>query len=323
MKILITGVAGFIGYHLAQRLLQEGKQVYGIDNLNDYYDVNLKKARLDNLLPHTNFTFKYLDIGDRGAMSELFQQQKFDRVIHLAAQAGVRYSITNPHAYADSNLVGFTNILEGCRHSGVQHLVFASSSSVYGANTKIPFAVEDNVDRPISFYAATKKANELMAHCYSHLYQIPITGLRFFTVYGAWGRPDMAYYKFVEAIDRDRPIDVYNFGKLQRDFTYIDDIIEGVVRVSNNPPQANNNPPYKIYNIGNNKPVELLTFIEVIEAAMGKKAQKNFLPMQAGDVLATYADINDLIHDTGFQPSTSIEVGINNFVRWYRETIIK
>jgi UDP-glucuronate 4-epimerase len=323
MKILITGVAGFIGYHLAQRLLQEGKQVYGIDNLNDYYDVNLKKARLDNLLPHTNFTFKYLDIGDRGAMSELFQQQKFDRVIHLAAQAGVRYSITNPHAYADSNLVGFTNILEGCRHSGVQHLVFASSSSVYGANTKIPFAVEDNVDRPISFYAATKKANELMAHCYSHLYQIPITGLRFFTVYGAWGRPDMAYYKFVEAIDRDRPIDVYNFGKLQRDFTYIDDIIEGVVRVSNNPPQANNNPPYKIYNIGNNKPVELLTFIEVIEAAMGKKAQKNFLPMQAGDVLATYADIDDLIHDTGFQPSTSIEVGINNFVRWYRETIIK
>ncbi len=322
MKTLITGVAGFIGYHLAQRLLQEGKQVYGIDNLNDYYDVNLKKARLDRLLPQSNFTFQYLDISDRTKISELFQKQKFDRVIHLAAQAGVRYSITNPYAYADSNLVGFTNILEGCRQTQVQHLVFASSSSVYGVNTKIPFSVEDNVDRPISFYAATKKANELMAHCYSHLYQIPITGLRFFTVYGEWGRPDMAYFKFVKAIFKDRAIDVYNFGKLQRDFTYIDDIIEGVVRVTNKPPQANSNTPYKIYNIGNNKPVELLTFIEVIEAAVGKKAQKNFLPMQPGDVLATYADIDDLIHDTGFQPNTSIEVGINSFVRWYREIIL-
>jgi UDP-glucuronate 4-epimerase len=318
MNTLITGVAGFIGYHLAQRLTKEGDRVYGIDNLNDYYNVNLKKARLDKLLPHPNFTFQYLDIADRTVMSELFQQQKFDRVIHLAAQAGVRYSITNSHAYADSNLVGFTNILEGCRHAEIEHLIFASSSSVYGTNTKIPFSVEDNVDRPISFYAATKKANELMAHCYSHLYQIPTTGLRFFTVYGEWGRPDMAYYKFVEAIDLDRPIDVYNFGKLQRDFTYIDDIIEGLVRVANKPPQPQENAPYKIYNVGNNKPVELLTFIEVIEEAMGKKAQKNFLPMQAGDVFATYADIDDLIRDTGFQPSTSIEVGINNFVRWYR-----
>jgi UDP-glucuronate 4-epimerase len=317
MKTLITGVAGFIGYHLAYRLLQEGKQVYGIDNLNEYYNSNLKKARLDSLLPQTNFTFQYLDIGDREAMTKLFQEQKFDRVIHLAAQAGVRYSITNPHAYADTNLVGFTNILEGCRHARVQHLVFASSSSVYGANTKTPFAVTDNVDRPISFYAATKKANELMAHCYSHLYQIPTTGLRFFTVYGAWGRPDMAYFKFVEAIHQDRSIDVYNFGKLQRDFTYIDDIIEGVVRVADRPPQINDSAPYKIYNIGNNQPVELLTFIEVIENAMGKKATKNFLPMQAGDVLATYADIDDLVRDTGFQPKTSIETGINNFVRWY------
>jgi UDP-glucuronate 4-epimerase len=319
MNTLITGVAGFIGYHLAQRLLEAGDRVYGIDNLNDYYDVNLKKARLNKLSPHANFTFQYLDIADRSAMSELFQQHKFDRVIHLAAQAGVRYSITNPHAYADSNLVGFTNILESCRHAAIEHLVFASSSSVYGTNTKIPFSVEDNVDRPISFYAATKKANELMAHCYSHLYQIPTTGLRFFTVYGEWGRPDMAYYKFVEAIDLDRPIDVYNFGKLQRDFTYIDDIIEGIVRVANRPPQPQQNAPYKIYNIGNNQPVELLTFIEVIEDAMGKKAQKNFLPMQAGDVFATYADIDELIRDTGFQPSTSIEVGINNFVRWYRD----
>jgi UDP-glucuronate 4-epimerase len=318
MNTLITGVAGFIGYHLAQRLLEEGDRVYGIDNLNDYYDVNLKKSRLNKLLPHTNFTFQYLDIADRTAISELFQQHKFDRVVHLAAQAGVRYSITNPHAYADSNLVGFTNILEGCRHSKIEHLVFASSSSVYGTNTKIPFSVEDNVDRPISFYAATKKANELMAHCYSHLYQIPTTGLRFFTVYGEWGRPDMAYYKFVEAIDLDRPIDVYNFGKLQRDFTYIDDIIEGIVRVTNRPPQSQETALYKIYNIGNNQPVELLTFIEIIEEAMGKKAQKNFLPMQAGDVFATYADIDDLIRDTGFQPSTSIEIGINNFVRWYR-----
>lgn len=322
MNTLITGVAGFIGYHLAQRLLQEDELVYGIDNLNDYYNVNLKKARLDNLSNQSNFTFKYLDISDRSAISELFQQQKFDQVIHLAAQAGVRYSITNPHAYADSNLVGFTNILEGCRQTQVRHLVFASSSSVYGANTKTPFSVADNVDRPISFYAATKKANELMAHCYSHLYQIPTTGLRFFTVYGAWGRPDMAYFKFVEAIFQDRAIDVYNSGKLQRDFTYIDDIIEGIVRVADRPPQSTENAPYKIYNIGNNKPVELLTFIEVIEAAVGKKAQKKFLPMQPGDVLATYADIDDLIRDTGFQPSTSIEVGINNFVRWYRDTII-
>ena len=323
MKILVTGAAGFIGYHLAQRLLSEGEQVYGIDNLNDYYDVNLKKARLAQLQPHSEFIFQQLDLSDRSGISQLFQNQTFDRVVHLAAQAGVRYSLENPHAYADSNLMGFLNILEGCRHSKIEHLVFASSSSVYGTNTKIPFAVSDNVDHPISLYAATKKANELMAHSYSHLYNLPITGLRFFTVYGPWGRPDMAYFKFVKAIAENQPIDVYNFGKMQRDFTYIEDAIEGVVRVMEKPPQCNSQnstqAPYKIYNIGNNSPVELLTFIEVIEAATGKTAVKNFLPMQPGDVLSTYADVDDLMEDVGFKPSTPIAQGIHQFVQWYRD----
>ncbi|MCC3416964.1 MAG: NAD-dependent epimerase [Microcoleus sp. PH2017_29_MFU_D_A] len=321
MKILVTGAAGFIGYHLAQRLLSQGEQVYGIDNLNDYYDVNLKKARLAQLQPHSEFTFQQLDLSDRTLVSQLFQNQTFDRVVHLAAQAGVRYSLENPHAYADSNLMGFLNILEGCRHSKIKHLVFASSSSVYGNNTKIPFAVSDNVDHPISLYAATKKANELMAHSYSHLYNLPMTGLRFFTVYGAWGRPDMAYFKFVKAIAENKPIDVYNFGKMQRDFTYIDDVIEGVVRVMEKPPQSNSETsstvPYKIYNIGNNSPVELLAFIEVVETAMGKKAVKNLLPMQPGDVPSTYADVDDLMADVGFKPSTPIEQGIHQFVEWY------
>lgn len=320
MKILITGVAGFIGYHLAQRLLTDGEQVYGIDNLNDYYDVSLKKARLEQLLPRSGFTFQYLDISDRAAMANLFQNQQFDRVVHLAAQAGVRYSLQNPHAYVDSNLVGFTNILEGCRQAKIQHLVFASSSSVYGSNTKVPFSVEDNVDRPISLYAATKKANELMAHSYSHLYNLPMTGLRFFTVYGAWGRPDMAYFKFVKAIAEDKPIEVYNFGKMQRDFTYIDDVIEGVVRVMYKVPQhSDTQAPYKLYNIGNHSPVELLEFIKSIEQAMGKSAKKNFLPMQPGDVLSTYADVDELIKDVDFQPTTPIQEGIAKFVRWYKE----
>ncbi|BAU66220.1 nucleotide sugar epimerase [Stanieria sp. NIES-3757] len=320
MTVLITGVAGFIGYHLAQRFLAEGKQVYGIDNLNDYYDVALKQARLNQLLSKPGFTFQYLDISDRSLIAQLFQQHHFERVVHLAAQAGVRYSLENPHAYVDSNLVGFTNILEGCRHSQIEHLVFASSSSVYGANTKVPFSVTDNVDRPISLYAATKKANELMAHAYSHLYQIPITGLRFFTVYGAWGRPDMAYFKFVRAIAEDRPIDVYNFGKMKRDFTYIDDVIEAIVRVVAKIPQvAVNQPPYKIYNLGNHSPVELGEFIETIEQIMGKSAKKNLLPMQPGDVFSTYADVDELIKDVDFKPSTSIAQGMKHFISWYQE----
>jgi UDP-glucuronate 4-epimerase len=320
MKILVTGVAGFIGYHLAQRLLAEGNQVYGIDNLNNYYDVNLKQARLQQILPQSNFIFNYLDISDRTSVAELFAANDFDVVVHLAAQAGVRYSLQNPHAYVDSNLVGFTNILEGCCHNSIKHLIFASSSSVYGANTKVPFAVTDNVDRPVSLYAATKKANELMAHAYSHLYQIPITGLRFFTVYGAWGRPDMAYFKFVKAIAEDRPIDVYNFGKMKRDFTYIDDVVEAVTRIiPKKPLTSNGQPPYKIYNLGNNQPVELNEFIATIETIMGKSARKNLLPMQPGDVVSTYADVQELIADFGFQPSTSIAVGLEKFVSWYQE----
>lgn len=325
MKILVTGVAGFVGYHLAQRLLNDGMQVYGIDNLNNYYDVGLKRDRLEQLQPLPGFTFQLLDLSDRTQMTELFKTHAFDRVVHLAAQAGVRYSIENPSAYIDSNLVGFTNILEGCRHSETPHLVFASSSSVYGANTKVPFSVTDNVDHPISLYAATKKANELMAHTYSHLYNLPTTGLRFFTVYGPWGRPDMAYFKFVKAIAEGRSIDVYNFGDMQRDFTYIDDAIEGIVRVMNRIPQDNNilnivenKAPYKIYNIGNNAPVNLLKFIEVIESEMGVSAKKNFLPLQPGDVLSTYADVNELMRDVGFKPSTSIEMGIKHFVQWYK-----
>jgi UDP-glucuronate 4-epimerase len=324
MRVLVTGVAGFIGYHLAQRLLADGVQVYGIDNLSEYYDVRLKKARLEQLNSQTGFTFKFLDLSDRQAVADLFQAQQFDAVANLAAQAGVRYSIQNPLAYVDSNITGFVNLLEGCRYSAVKHLVFASSSSVYGVNPKVPFATSDNVDHPISLYAATKKANELMAHTYSHLFQLPTTGLRFFTVYGEWGRPDMAYFKFVKAIEEGRAIDVYNFGDMQRDFTYIDDVIEGVVRVIHKPPVAGEDAtlpskaPYKLYNIGNNQPVSLKRFIEVIEQALGKTAQRNFLPMQPGDVPTTYADVDDLMRDVGFRPTTPIETGIERFVQWYQ-----
>lgn len=320
MKILITGVAGFIGYHLAKKLLGDGNnEVYGIDNLNNYYDVQLKQDRLAQIKHYRSFIFQKLELSDRDAISKLFQEHSFDCVVNLAAQAGVRYSIENPHTYVDSNLTGFVNLLEGCRHSGVNHLVFASSSSVYGANKKIPFAVTDDVNQPISLYAATKKANELMAYTYSHLYQISSTGLRFFTVYGPWGRPDMAYFKFVKAIKEDRTIDVYNFGNMQRDFTYIDDVVEGIYQVMLQPPDCQKGAPYKLYNIGNNQPVKLSYFIEVIEKTLGKQAIKNFLPMQPGDVPITYADVDNLIKDTGFAPSTSIEDGIDKFVGWYQD----
>lgn len=320
MKILVTGVAGFIGFHLATKLLAEGNEVYGVDNLNDYYDVNLKQARLQQLLPQSNFTFEYLDLSDRSAVAELFATHNFAVVVHLAAQAGVRYSLENPHAYVDSNLVGFTNILEGCRHSSIEHLIFASSSSVYGNNTKVPFAVTDNVDCPVSLYAATKKANELMAHAYSHLYQIPVTGLRFFTVYGPWGRPDMAYFKFTKAIAEGKPIDVYNYGKMKRDFTYIDDVVEAVVRIiPTKPSDSNNEPPYKIYNLGNNHPIELDRFIATIESLVGKPARKNLLPMQPGDVVSTYADVRELNIDFNFRPSTPISLGLEKFVAWYQQ----
>ncbi|MEL6495630.1 MAG: NAD-dependent epimerase [Cyanobacteria bacterium J06623_7] len=315
MKILVTGVAGFIGFHLTKQLLAEGHQVHGVDNLNDYYDVRLKEARLAQLLPQTQFTFEFLDLSDRQLTADLFKAT-FDAVVHLAAQAGVRYSLDNPHAYVDSNLVGFTNILEGCRHSQVQHLIFASSSSVYGKNTKVPFATTDRVDTPVSLYAATKKANELMAHAYSHLYQIPTTGLRFFTVYGPWGRPDMAYHKFVKAIATGQAIDVYNYGKMMRDFTYIDDVVAAIIKLI--PHRAQSRPPYKIYNLGNNNPVELQEFIAIIERLMGKTAVKNFLPMQPGDVVATYADVEELLEDIGFKPTTPIETGLAKFVDWYQ-----
>jgi len=330
MRILVTGAAGFIGYHLSQRLLQRGDQVIGLDNLNDYYDVNLKQARLAQLTTQENFHFVQADLADRPAVEGLFKSGQFDQVIHLAAQAGVRYSVTNPHAYVDSNLVGFMNILEGCRHNRVKHLVFASSSSVYGANTAMPFSVQQNVDHPLSLYAATKKANELMAHTYSNLYCLPTTGLRFFTVYGPWGRPDMALFLFTKAILEGRPIDVFNHGKMQRDFTYVDDIVEGVVRVADRPPAPNLSwsglqpdpgssfAPYRIYNIGNNQPVELLYFIETLEKCLGKAAVKNLLPLQPGDVPATFADIDTLMADTGFKPATSIEEGVSRFVAWYR-----
>lgn len=328
MQVLVTGVAGFIGYHLAQRLLKEGIQVYGIDNLNDYYSVQLKLDRLARLQSEYGFAFQKLDLAERERLLELFQYNKFDYVVNLAAQAGVRYSLQNPFAYSDSNLAGFVNLLEGCRHQ-VKHLVFASSSSVYGANAKIPFSVSDRVDHPISLYAATKKANELIAHVYSHLYNLPTTGLRFFTVYGPWGRPDMAYFKFVKAIEEGKPIDVYNFGKMKRDFTYIDDVVEGVFRVMQHPPQPQHQPngsgvvagdraPYKIYNIGNNSPVELNEFISTIETALGKTATTNLLPMQPGDVPCTYADIDELMHDVGFKPTTPLTEGIRRFVEWYR-----
>ena len=326
MQILVTGSAGFVGFFVAQRLLNDGHEVYGIDNLNEYYSVQLKHDRLTQLKDHPNFTFQQLDLSDRTSVQTLFEQRKFTHVIHLAAQAGVRYSLQNPHAYADSNLSGFLNILEGCRHSeSLKHLIYASSSSVYGANTKVPFSTADSVDHPVSLYAATKKANELMAHSYSHLYGIPVTGLRFFTVYGPWGRPDMAYFKFVDAIANDRPIEVYNYGKMKRDFTYIDDVVEGIVRLLDYLPQPvadahdiSSKARYKMYNIGNHSPVELLAFIEVIERAMGKPAEKIMKPMQPGDVVATYADVADLMRDVGFKPDTPIEVGIQKFVDWYR-----
>jgi len=331
-KILVTGAAGFIGFHLSKRLLkQRDYVVVGIDNLNDYYDVNLKRARLIHLEANTNFSFIKLSLENRESTLALFKSHCFDYVVNLAAQPGVRYSLINPHAYIDSNILGFLNILEGCRHNHVKHLVFASSSSVYGANTKMPFSVHHNVDHPVSLYAATKKANELMAHSYASLYKLPCTGLRFFTVYGPWGRPDMAYFSFTKAILEGKAIDVFNNGEMQRDFTYIDDVVEGIVRVlekiplpsdtwnGENPDPGTSYAPYKVYNIGNNEPVELIRFIEVLENCLSRKAKKNFLPMQAGDVLATYANVDDLIKDVGFKPSTSIEQGIKNFVEWYRE----
>ena len=330
MKILVTGAAGFIGMHATLRLLARGDEVVGLDNLNDYYDPTLKEARLARLLPHAGFRFVKLDVADRAGIEALFAAEKFDRVIHLAAQAGVRYSLQNPHAYVDSNLVGFMNILEGCRHAKVQHLVYASSSSVYGGNTKMPFSEADSVDHPVSIYAATKKANELMAHTYSHLYGLPTTGLRFFTVYGPWGRPDMALFLFTKAILEGRPIDVFNHGRMRRDFTYVDDIVEGVIRTLDrvaepdpafDPMQPNpgtGSAPYRVFNIGNHDPVELMEFIAAIEKALGLTAEKNFLPLQDGDVLATYADTRALNEWTGFAPSTSVEDGVARFVEWYR-----
>jgi UDP-glucuronate 4-epimerase len=330
MKVMITGVAGFIGSTLAHKLLARGDAVYGIDNLNDYYDVTLKEARLARLTPHKGFTFEKLDIADRAGMEKLFKREKFDAVMNLAAQAGVRYSIENPHAYIDANIVGFCNVLEGCRHSGVRHLVFASSSSVYGANTKLPFSEHDNVDHPVSLYAASKKSNELMAHCYAHLYGLSCTGLRFFTVYGPWGRPDMALFKFTQGILAGEPIPVFNQGKMVRDFTYIDDIVEGVVRVIDRtaapnpqwcgdaPDPATSYAPYKVYNIGNNNPVQLMRYIEVLEQCLGRKAILDLLPMQDGDVPATSANTDALEAAVGFRPNITVETGIARFVEWYR-----
>ncbi|NLV24666.1 MAG: NAD-dependent epimerase [Deltaproteobacteria bacterium] len=329
-KILVTGAAGFIGFHLAKRLIGDGHEVAGLDNLNDYYDVNLKKNRLALLEDLPGFRFHKLDLADRAGIAALFAREGFELVAHLAAQAGVRYSLTNPHAYVDSNLVGFMNILEACRHHQVRHLTYASSSSVYGANTRMPFSIHHNVDHPVSLYAATKKANELMAHTYSHLYGLATTGLRFFTVYGPWGRPDMALFLFTDAILKGRPIEVYNHGRMQRDFTYIDDIIEGVVRVLFRTAAANpewdgaapdpgtSKAPYRLYNIGNNNPVELMDLIAVLEQKLGRSAEKIMLPLQPGDVPATYADVDDLIRDVGFKPATPIGTGISRFVDWYR-----
>ena len=331
MSILVTGAAGFIGFHLAKRLLTDGHEVIGVDNLNDYYDVQLKQDRLAILKRNLSFRFSLTDLADRRGIAELFNKEKPEIVVNLAAQAGVRYSLENPHAYVDSNLTGFTNILEGCRHNAVKHLVYASSSSVYGANTSMPFSVHHNVDHPISLYAATKKANELMAHTYAALYRLPCTGLRFFTVYGPWGRPDMALFLFTRAILEGRPIDVYNEGRMRRDFTYIDDIIEGVVRVMKKipagssgwsgkaPDPASSFAPYRLFNIGNNQPVELMDFIAALEDHLGRKAQMRLLPMQPGDVPETYADVDDLMAEVGFKPSTSIWEGIGKFVEWYRE----
>ena len=317
--ILVTGAAGFIGMHCSARLLAQGHQVIGIDNLNDYYDPRLKQARLAQLTSQPGFRFMEMDIANRDALEKLFAGMRPERVLHLAAQAGVRYSLKNPHAYVQSNLVGFVNILEGCRHHGVQHLVYASSSSVYGANTKIPFAVGDAVDHPVSLYAATKKSNELMAYSYSHLYGIPTTGLRFFTVYGPWGRPDMSPWLFTSAILEGRTIDVFNHGKMQRDFTYIDDIVEGTLRVRDHVPTGA--PPYHLYNIGNHQPVELMDFIGTLERVLGVEAKKNFLPMQPGDVPVTYADTDDLRRDVGFAPSTALSQGLQHWADWYRSYV--
>jgi len=331
MRILVTGTAGFIGNYVAARLLDRGDEVVGLDDVNPYYDVQLKEDRLAHLTARSGFTEARIGLQDRDSVATLFARHRFDRVIHLAAQAGVRYSLENPHAYVDSNLVGFTNILEGCRHQGVEHLVFASSSSVYGANTHMPFSVHDNVDHPVSLYAATKKANELMAHTYCHLYGTPMTGLRFFTVYGPWGRPDMALFRFTRAILAGESIPVYNYGRMRRDFTYIDDIVEGVMRVVDRVPEANPDwsgaapdpatsyLPYRLYNIGNHSPVELATFIELLESALGRTADKELLPLQPGDVPATYADVDDLQRDVGFAPDTPLSQGIERFVAWYRD----
>lgn len=330
-KILVTGAAGFIGSHLCIRLLERGDEVVGLDNLNDYYEVSLKEARLARFFDHKNFRLVKMGLSDRASMEALFAEEKFDKVVNLAAQAGVRYSIDNPHAYIDSNIVGFINVLEGCRHHQVKHLVYASSSSVYGANETMPFSVHDNVDHPLSLYAASKKANELMAHTYAHLYGIPATGLRFFTVYGPWGRPDMAPILFTRAILEGKPVNVFNHGKMKRDFTYIDDIVEGVLRVLDHvaegnpdwdgqkPDPASSRAPWRVYNIGNSSPVALMDFIEAIEKALGIEAKKNFLPMQPGDVPATYADVDDLVGDVGYKPDTPVEEGVARFVAWYRE----
>jgi len=329
-SVLVTGAAGFIGSNVSHYLLDRGETVMGLDNLNDYYDVGLKDDRLARLHDKERFTFVHMNLEDRRGIAELFKQHRFSRVVHLGAQAGVRYSLENPHAYIDSNITGTTNILEGCRHNGCGHLVYASSSSVYGANTTMPFSIHHNVDHPVSLYAASKKANELMAHTYSHLYGLPTTGLRFFTVYGPWGRPDMAMFLFTKAILAGQPIDVFNHGQMKRDFTYIDDIVEGIIRTLDNVPSGNpewsgaapdpgtSKAPYRIYNIGNNQPVQLMYLIETLEKALGKQAVKNMLPIQPGDVPATWADVDDLQRDVGFKPSTSIEEGVANFVEWYR-----
>ncbi|HDZ0600435.1 TPA: NAD-dependent epimerase, partial [Klebsiella pneumoniae] len=328
MKFLVTGAAGFIGFHVSKRLLNDGHQVVGIDNINDYYDVKLKESRLEKL-ESPSFTFYKLDLADRDGMAKLFETEQFERVIHLAAQAGVRYSLENPYAYADSNLTGYLNILEGCRHNKVQHLLYASSSSVYGLNRKMPFSTDDSVDHPVSLYAATKKANELMAHTYSHLYSIPTTGLRFFTVYGPWGRPDMALFKFTKAMLEGKSIDVYNYGKMKRDFTYIDDIVEAIVRIQDVIPQpdpewtveegspATSSAPYRVYNIGNSSPVELMDYINALEQALGLEAKKNMMPIQPGDVLNTSAETQALYKTIGFKPETPVQQGVKNFVDWY------
>ncbi len=346
MRILVTGTAGFIGFHLAKQLIARGDEVIGLDNINDYYDVNLKYDRLAKTgIPrkaieynrlvqsetHSNYKFIQLQLEDQKTVAQLFEEQRFDKVCHLAAQAGVRYSLINPHAYINSNIVGFVNVLEGCRHTKVQHLAYASSSSVYGLNEKMPFSTSDNIDHPISLYAATKKSNELMAHSYSHLFNLPTTGLRFFTVYGPWGRPDMALFLFTKAILENKPINIFNHGNMQRDFTYIDDIVEGVIRVIDNPPKGNPNwsamnpdpstakSPYKVYNIGNSSPVALMDFIEAIEKALGQEAKKNFMEMQPGDVPMNWANVDDLVEDLGYQPKTSVTYGIKQFVDWYKE----